>query len=197
MYTTCICFCIYPYVQWISIVCTFVIATSDSSLYSMWFGFSFISSLLVIWRSTVGLYNHQLITSGKMINSQDWWKETTIILKWSFDILSLGIKTENSEILLIRLLMDEFLHHLKGKNVKNEIKYQPQLVSWISSIYSIVYLHSKEIIPTHLFFHPMLPPCLEAPLHHWSTGRPFQKKRGRIFIRSEYLVAPTANNKKW
>lgn len=37
IYTTCICFCIYPYVQWISIVCMFVIATSDNSVYSKWF----------------------------------------------------------------------------------------------------------------------------------------------------------------
>ena len=116
--------------------------------------------------------NHQLIASGKMINSQDWWKETTIILKWSLDILSLGITTENSEILLIRLLMDEFLHHLKGKPCKEWDKL-PTSTGQLDFFHLQYCIPSKEIIPTHLFFNPMLPPCLEAPLHHWSTGRPF------------------------
>ena len=116
--------------------------------------------------------NHQLITSGKMINSQDWWKETTIIHKWSLDILSLGITTENSEILLIRLLMDEFLHHLKGKTCKEWDKL-PTSTGQLDFFHLQYCILSKEIIPTHLFFNPMLPPCLEAPLHHWSTGRPF------------------------
>ena len=178
------------YVHNMYLLCMFVIATSDSSLYSMVF-----IHIKFACNMTFNCWiNHQLITSGKMINSQDWWKETTIILKWSLDILSLGITTENSEILLIRLLMDEFLHHLKGKHVKNEINYQPQLVSWISSIYSIVYLAKKLFQPIYF----SIPCCRHVSKLRCITGvlGGHSKKRGRIFIRSEYLVAPTANNKK-
>lgn len=70
--------------------------------------------------------------------------------------------------------MDEFLRHLKGKKYK-EWDILPTSTGQQDFFHLQYCIASKEILPTHPFFNPMLPPCLEAPLHHWSTGRPFQK----------------------
>lgn len=88
--------------------------------------------------------------------------------------------------------MGEFLHHLKCEKCKEWYKL-PTSTGQQEFFHLQYCMLSKEIIPTHLFFNPMLPPCLEAPLHQWSTGRPFQKTRPDFY--SERVLS-SSNSKR-